>query len=150
MIKIIIFSDSFKHFENSIKEYEKRLWNNIEILQLKPSKRKNISEIVIEETNILKEKLEKIKWFKILLDVDWQNLSTQEFFEFLENKNQNFWNIIFIIWWAYWVEKNLIKNLIDFYLSFSKMTFPHSMAFLILIEQIYRIFTIKNWSSYHH
>jgi 23S rRNA pseudoU1915 N3-methylase RlmH len=61
MLKIIIFSDSFKHFEESIKEYEKRLSKEIEIIKLKPSKRKEAIDIISEETNILKEKLEKEK-----------------------------------------------------------------------------------------
>jgi 23S rRNA pseudoU1915 N3-methylase RlmH len=61
MYKIIIFSDSYKHFDKSIKEYEKRLKFDIEVIKLKPSKKNNISEIIDEETSILKEKLEKIK-----------------------------------------------------------------------------------------
>jgi 23S rRNA pseudoU1915 N3-methylase RlmH len=60
-MKIIIFSDSFKHFEDAIKEYEKRLYKEIEIIKLKPSKRKEEQEIISEETNILREKLEKEK-----------------------------------------------------------------------------------------
>jgi len=61
MYKIIIFSDTFKHFEESIKEYEKRLGKDIEIMKLKPSKRKTKNEIIEEETSLLKEKLEKMK-----------------------------------------------------------------------------------------
>lgn len=150
MIKIIIFSDSFKHFEESIKEYEKRLVKDIEVIKLKPSKRKEISEIILEETKDLKEKLEKTKWFKILLYISGEQLSTERFLELIEKQSQNFWNIVFIIGWAYWVELEMIKNLIDFKLSFSNMIFPHNMAYLILLEQIYRIITIKKWSSYHH
>lgn len=150
MFKIVIFSDSFKHFEESIKEYEKRLWKDIEIIKLKPSKRKNISEIIDEETLILKEKLEKIKWYKILLYIQWENISTEKLYELVENKSQNFWNIVFIIGWAYWVNLKEIGSLIDYKLSFSDMTFPHNMAYLILLEQIYRLTTIKKWSWYHH
>jgi len=62
MIKIIIFADTFKHFANTIEEYHKRLWNEIELIQLKPSKFTQIDKIVDDETNILKEKLKNQKW----------------------------------------------------------------------------------------
>lgn len=150
MYKIIIFSDTYKHFEQSISEYEKRLGKDIEIIKLKPSKRKTQNEIISEETLILKEKLEKIKWYKILLYIDGNILSTEKFFDLIEKNKQTYSDIIFIIWWAYGVDYEIIKNLIDFKLSFSPMTFPHSMAFLILLEQIYRIEMIKKWSWYHH
>jgi 23S rRNA (pseudouridine1915-N3)-methyltransferase len=150
MIKIIIFSDSYKHFEKTIEEYEKRLWKNIEIIKIKPSKRKEEKEIIEEETKILHEKLEKEKWYKIILYITWEMLSTEKLFELFETKKQNYSNIVFVVWWAYGVDIKKIENQIDFKLSFSKMTFPHSMAYLILLEQIYRIEMIKKWSSYHH
>lgn len=150
MIKIIIFSDSFKHFETSIKEYEKRLWREVEIIKLKPSKKKTEKEIIIEETNTLKEKLLKENGFKILLYINWDILSTEKLWEFIESKFQNFSDIVFIVWWAYWVDYEKIKENIDFKLSFSPMTFPHILAYLILLEQIYRILMIKKWTQYHH
>lgn len=150
MLKIIIFSDSHKHFEKAIEEYEKRLWKSIELIKLKPSKKKEEREIIEEETNILQEKLEKEKWYKILLYITWENISTEKLFELVEAKKQNFPNIVFVVWWAYGVDLKKIENKIDFKLSFSKMTFPHSMAYLILLEQIYRIEMIKKGSGYHH
>ncbi len=150
MYKIIIFSDTFKHFETWVKEYEKRLGKDIEIIKLKPSKCRTQELIIEEETNVLKEKLEKIKWYKILLFIEWNIISTEKFWELVEKAKQNYSDIVFIIWWAYGVDIKKIDSLINFKLSFSPMTFPHSMAFLILIEQIYRIEMIKKWSWYHH
>jgi len=150
MYKIIIFSDSYKHFDESIKEYEKRLKFDIEVIKLKPSKKNNISQIIDEETSILKEKLEKIKWYKILLHIEWKILSTRKLYELIEKKFLEFWNIVFVVWWAYWIDLNKINKMIDFKLSISEMTFPHNMAYLILLEQIYRIINIKNWTWYNH
>ena len=150
MFKIIIFSDSFKHFDMPIKEYEKRLSREVEIVKLKPSKKQEVSQIIFEETSLLKEKLEKIKWYKILLYINAKEFSTHDFLNLCESKIQTHSEIVFIIWWAYWVELSMIEKLIDLKLSFSPMTFPHSMAYLILLEQIYRILTLKKWSSYHH
>ncbi len=150
MYKIIFFADSYKHFEDAIKEYEKRLWKSIEIIKLKPSKKKDEVSIIEDETNILNEKLKDISWYKILLYITWEIFSTEKLSKIIEAKKQNFWNIVFIIGWAYWVNIEKLKDKIDLKFSFSPLTFPHSLAYLILLEQIYRIEMIKKWSSYHH
>ncbi|MGE4443898.1 MAG: 23S rRNA (pseudouridine(1915)-N(3))-methyltransferase RlmH [Candidatus Altimarinota bacterium] len=150
MYKLIIFSDTYKHFDEAVKEYEKRLSKNIEIIKLKPSKRKNESEIIEEETSILKEKLEKIKGYKILLYIEGKVISTELLSELVEKNKQTFGDIVFIIGGAYGVDFEKISHVIDYKLSFSPMTFPHSMAYLILLEQIYRIEMIKKGSGYHH
>lgn len=150
MIKIYLFSDTHKHFAQAIEEYEKRLGKEIEIIKLKPSKRKEEKEIILEETLILKEKLQKEKGYKILLYITGKIFSTESLYELVESKKQHFWDIIFIVWGAYGVEIWLLDGLIDTKMSFSPMTFPHAMAYLILLEQIYRIWMIKKWSWYHH
>ena len=43
-----------------------------------------------------------------------------------------------------------IKAMCDLRLSFSKMTFPHRLMRVFLLEQIYRAFTIINHQNYHH
>jgi len=150
MIKIISFVDSFKHFDEPIKEFQKRLWKQVDFVKLKPSKRKNINEIVDEETKELLGVLEKEKWFKVLLYIESRQMSTMEFYYFVEEKQMQYSNIIFIIWWAYWVDFEMIKNNIDYKISFSPMTFPHAQAIMMLYEQLYRVSCIKKWVSYHH
>lgn len=149
MIKIIIFADSYKHFDLAIKEYEKRLWRNIELIKLKPSKKWDTPQIIKEETNILLDKLSKEKWFKIILNPLWKSFSTEKFLEFVENKKLNFSNLVFCIWWAYWFDYDLLKPKIDFEMKLWDFTMPHSLAFLVLLEQIYRIDMMKKWTSYH-
>jgi 23S rRNA (pseudouridine1915-N3)-methyltransferase len=149
-MKIISFVDSFKHYNEPIQEFFKRLWKDIDFVKLKPSKQKEINKIIIEETEILKQILKKTKGYKILLFIEWKELSTKDFAKFLEEKESKFSNIIFIIWWAYWLDVSLLEEDIDFKLSFSSMTFPHLEAILILLEQIYRVNMIKKGSGYHH
>ena len=146
MIKIISFVDSFKHYSEPIKEFQKRLWKEIELIKLKPIKNWNVIE---KETDILVDLLSKENWFKIVLNPNWKNLSTEEFYDLLESKKQNYKNIIFIIWGANWIEYSKIKHLVDFELNFWKMIMPHILILLVLIEQVYRISMIKKWTSYH-
>ncbi len=150
MIKIISFVDSFKHFSEPIKEFQKRLNKKVDFIKLKPSKRKETKEIIKEESDNLKEVLKKTKGYKILLYIDSKQLDTKEFLNLIEDKQRNFSDIVFIIWGAYGVDYEKIKDYIDYKLSFSKMTFPHSMAIMLLYEQIYRALSIKAGSKYHH
>lgn len=150
MIKIISFVDSFKHFDEPIKEFQKRLWKQVYFIKLKPSKRKEVSEIIREESLELWKVLEKIKWYKVLLYIDSKQLDTIKFAEMIEKKQMQYSDIVFIIGWAYWVDYELIKTNIDKKISLSPMTFPHAQAILILFEQIYRASCIKKWIKYHH
>ncbi len=150
MIKIISFVDSFKHYNEPIKEFQKRLGKQVDFVKLKPSKRKENKEIVDEETKELLKILEKEKWYKVLLYINSKQLSTIEFSELIEQKQMQYSNIIFIIGWSYWVDYEILKNNIDLKVSFSPMTFPHIQAIMMIYEQIYRIICIKKWINYHH
>lgn len=149
MIKILTLVDSFKHFEAAIKEYEKRLWKECEIIKLKPEKNGSDEQIISKETDILIQKLEKDNWIKIVLNPKWKNYSTEEFYDFIEEKKQIHKNIIFIIWWALGIDYNKLKSHIDMEINLGKMVLPHSLAILVLIEQIYRVGMIKKGTSYH-
>ncbi|RAL57681.1 hypothetical protein BLD25_01990 [Candidatus Gracilibacteria bacterium GN02-872] len=150
MIKIIAFVDSFKHYSESIKEFQKRLGKKVDFLKLKPSSKKNISEIIKEETQVLEEILKKQKGYKVLLYINGKTFDSLDFTKFVEEKQAQFSDLIFVIGGAYGVDFGKIKNLIDFCFSFSPMTFPHCQAILMIYEQIYRAETIKTGSSYHH
>jgi len=149
MIKIYIFADSYRIYDKAILEYEKRLWKDIKIEKLKPFKNNN-SELVIEkETDFLKKILEKDKSYKIILSPVWKKFTTEKFYDFIENKKQNYWNISFFIWWANWLNYKKLKNYSDLELSLSDFTLPHSLALTLLVEQIYRLSMIKKWTHYN-
>ncbi len=145
MIKIIILADSYKHFEKAILEYEKRLGKQIEVVKLKPVKNWNIIE---KETDSIIKYLEKQNAYKIVLNPKGKNLSTKEFYDFIEKKKQTTKNIVFIIGGALWLDYEKLKNNIDYELNLWKMTMPHSLALLVLLEQIYRLEMIKKGTSY--
>ena len=150
MIKIISFVDSFKHFNEPIKEFHKRLWKQVNFIKLKPSKRKESKLIIDEESKDLIKVLGKEKWYKILLYINSKQLTTEEFYKLVEDKQMQYSNIVFIIGWAYWINYDLLKTSIDFKLSLSPMTFPHAQAIMMLFEQIYRVSCIKKGINYHH
>lgn len=149
MIKILTLVDSFKHFDWAIKEYEKRLWKECEIIKLKPEKNGSDSQIIEKETDLLIKRLEKENGFKIVLNPNGRNFSTEEFYNFMEIKKTNHKNIIFIIGWALGINYEKLKWNIDFEINLWKMVLPHSLAILVLIEQIYRVWMIKKGTSYH-
>ena len=58
-------------------------------------------------------------------------------------------SIIFLVGDAYGVPKSII-NQANYVISMSKMTLPHLIARLMIVEQTYRGFTILNNHPYHH
>jgi 23S rRNA (pseudouridine1915-N3)-methyltransferase len=149
MYTIIAPYDSLKHFEVAILEYTKRLAKKCEIIQLKPSKKDSIEEAKKEDTKHIIQKLEKISGYKILLDIEGKTFSTLDFFKFMGKNKQNNGNIIFIIGGVYGYTPELYKY-IDFKFSLSPLTFPHNLALLSLLEQLYRIETVQQGKQYHY
>ena len=149
MYKIIAIYDSLKHFEIPIKEYEKRLGKNLKIIQLKPSKKDSVEEIKRDETQKLIEALEKEKGYKVLLDIWGKNCTTENFLKFLETKQRSSGNITFVIGGVYGFTPDLREKVTDSF-SLSLLTFPHNLALLNLLEQIYRIEAIKSGKNYHY
>ena len=87
--------------------------------------------------------------FLCALDPGGKQMSSEEFAAFLEKlQMRNLKQIVFVIGGASGLGTNVLKKA-DFLLSFSKMTFPHDMVPLILIEQLYRAFSIIKGKNYH-
>ena len=149
MIKIYIFVDSHKHFREAIFEYMKRLWKQLELIELKPVKKWTPEQIIFAETNILKEKLLKESWYKIILSPNGKNISTEDLSGVIEGAKNIWKKVIFAIWWANGLDYTLLKDPIDIELSLWKMILPHSLALTVLLEQIYRCSEIERGSGYH-
>lgn len=141
--------------KDGIKEYSKRIskYSALEITELNDEKApENLSENMKEK---IKEKegegiLKNLKdGYTITLCIDGKNLSSEELSSFIETKKvQGINNFNFIIGGSLGLSNEVIKKA-DYKLSFSKMTFPHQLMRLILLEQIYRCFKISNNEPYH-
>lgn len=145
-----------KYWTAAVAEYSKRIsgYANIEIIELKesklhanPSPADEASVLVREGENILG----KIKDndYVIVMEVEGKQLDSVE----LSRKIQSTFDtkastIDFIIGGSLGLSDD-VKKRADYGLSFSKMTFPHQMARVMLLEQIYRAFKISNGETYH-
>lgn len=137
-------------------EYLKRLnsFCKISITELSAGKiNDNPSPAEIEST--LKEEgkkiLEKVGSgeYVISMCIEGKQLSSRELAQTIENITLNHsGKIDFIIGGSYGLSEE-VKNRSDLRLSMSKMTFPHQLARIMLLEQIYRQFMISNGGKYH-
>lgn len=150
MIKIITVGQiKEQYLKDAIEEYKKRIskYTNLEIIELK-------DEGLVEEEKSIKIEAEKIekqlndKDYIITLEIEGKEYTSPEFAEKLRTIQIENSNITFIIGGSYGLADS-IKNKAKMHLSFSKMTFPHQLFRVILLEQIYRSFKIINNESYH-
>lgn len=150
MIKIITVGQIKENYlKDAIEEYKKRLtkYTNLEIIELKDEGLTEIDKSIKIEA----EKIEKYlndKDYIITLEIEGKEYTSLEFAEKLRTIQIENSNIVFIIGGSYGLSDS-IKNKAKIHLSFSKMTFPHQLFRVILLEQIYRAFKINNNESYH-
>jgi 23S rRNA (pseudouridine1915-N3)-methyltransferase len=86
----------------------------------------------------------------VLLDERGKESSSLQFSQFIQQRlNSGCKNVLFLIGGAYGFSEELYQRA-NFILSMSKMTFPHKLARLFFVEQLYRTFTILKGEPYHH
>lgn len=138
--------------ENYIKEgiddYLKRLskYTKIELIELEDESFDKTKTLKVEAEKILK-RLNK-KSYIITLEIEGKELSSVELSNLIDNSINNYTDITFIIGGSYGLDDS-IKELSNYKLSFSKMTFPHQLFRLLFLEQLYRSFKILNNEQYH-
>lgn len=151
MIKIICVGKiKEKYLEDGIKEYFKRIegYQKIQILEVKEFNTPDISKNMYNEGLQIKEKISKDDYI-ITLEINGKKIDSVQLAKKIEEiQTYHSPNISFIIGGSNGLIDD-IKKLSNFALSFSDMTFPHQLMRLILVEQIYRAFTIINNKEYH-
>lgn len=151
MIKILCVGKIKEDFfSKGINEYLKRLsaFSKVEIIEIKEGNNKDITKTIETEGEYILEKISKDDYV-ITLEIEGQMIDSMK----LANKINELYtygktNIVFIIGGS-WGLSNKVKSRSNYALSFSKFTFPHQLMRLVLIEQIYRSFTIINNKEYH-
>lgn len=144
-----------KFFTSAIEEYSKRLskYCKLKILELPDEKIPDNANETIENNikekecnNILKH-LKKDSYI-IALDLKGKEYSSVEFSKKIESLSMTNSKITFIIGGSLGLTDTLLSKC-DEKICFSKMTFPHQLIRIFLVEQIYRAFKISNNESYH-
>jgi len=149
MIKIICIGKLKEtYLKEAIEEYKKRLskYTIIEIIELMDENFDKEKTLLVEYQKIAKQIKEKD--YVITLEIEGKEMTSTELATkmdqiFIENSN-----IVFVIGGSFGLS-NKIKERSNLALSFSKMTFPHQLFRVMLLEQIYRSFKINNNETYH-
>ena len=144
------------YLKDAISEYSKRLnkFCNLNIIELSdeklPSKLNDsiINEIKNKECNKMIQAIKKDSYI-ICLDLKGKQFSSEEFSNKLDNIALNFnSSITFIIGGTLGLNDEVL-SLASEKICFSKMTFPHQLIRVFLLEQLFRAFKISNNETYH-
>lgn len=145
-----------KYWNMAIDEYAKRLsrYCKLEIVQVEDEKTPDGASEALESA--IKDKEGKKILAKIpddayvtALAIEGKMLDSVELSEKIEQLGvQGQGHIVFVIGGSLGLSKEVMRRA-DYALSFSKMTFPHQMMRVILLEQIYRAYRISSGEPYH-
>lgn len=150
MIKIICVGKiKEKFYRDGINEYLKRLskYTKIEIVEVEDYNDNNKNIVLEKEKDLILKKINS-KDYIITMEIEGNLIDSVTLANKIDNILINNSNITFVIGGSYGIHQD-IKNISNYKLSFSKLTFPHQLFRLILLEQIYRSFKIIKNETYH-
>ena len=145
-----------KYLKEGIAEYSKRLsrFTKVEIIELADEKTPDKAS-QLENQQILAKEGERVlskitdREFVIALAIEGQQFPSEKFSLLIEDASiKGFSNITFIIGGSLGLSSQ-VKERANLLMSFGKVTLPHQLMRLVLIEQIYRAFMIQQGSPYH-
>lgn len=145
-----------KYLKDAIAEYSKRLskYCKLEIIEVADEKTPDNASEVVEDGIRSKEAERILKYVKedsfvVTLEIQGKLLTSEELADKIEKLGvQGTSHITFIIGGSIGLGKEVLARS-NFALSFSKMTFPHQLMRVILLEQIYRSYRIISGEPYH-
>lgn len=143
-------------FKDAINEYSKRLskYSNLNIIELSDEKLPSkLNDKIIDNIKNIEGKkiLSHLKKdsYKICLDLHGKQFSSEEFSSKIDSISLNYnSSITFIIGGTLGISSEVL-NCADEKICFSKMTFPHQLIRVFLLEQLFRAFKISNNETYH-
>ena|SRR5687767_1053174 len=153
-MKINIISVNHKlsdWLEQGIQDYSCRLnkWA-INFIQLKPSNKINSDERMLNEAKNIERSLVNLLHKSLIIVLDEKGFSntTKKLAENITNWQYTYCYLTFIIGGADGLHQS-IKQKANYILRLSDMTLPHGFAQLLLIEQLYRVYSMMNNHPYH-
>lgn len=144
-----------KFFKDAVLEYQKRIsrFAVLDIVEIKDEKipenasQKEIDIVLEKEGTQILTKIPKNS-FTIAMCIEGEELSSTEFSKKLDNIKSSNSNISFIIGGSVGLWEK-VKSASDIKLSFGKITLPHQLMRVVLLEQLYRAFKISANENYH-
>lgn len=145
-----------KYLRDAIAEYSKRLsrYCKLEIVEVADEKTPDQASEAVEDAIRAKEGERILKYIRddmyvITLEINGKMLTSEQFADKIESLGvQGKSSIAFVIGGSIGLGKEVLGRS-DFALSFSKMTFPHQLMRVVLLEQVYRGYRIMNGEPYH-
>lgn len=150
MIKIICVGKiKEKYIEDAIAEYCKRLskYSKLKLIEVNDYNNSDIQKNKSRESEEILKHIDS-KDYIIVLDIKGEQLDSVQLSKKINSIFNSNSTITFIIGGSDGLDKKII-DMANYKLSFSKLTFPHQLFRVILLEQIYRTFKINNNESYH-
>lgn len=129
-------------------EYLKRLsgYAKVNIIEIKEQNAlENPASIILKEGE---EIVKNLSGYSILCDINSKEYSSEEFAKNLSSLMQTNSHLTFVVGGSFGVSQE-VKKACKEKMSFGRMTFPHNLFRIMLLEQIYRAFTIINGKTYH-
>ena len=143
-----------EYLSQAVAEYKKRLSAFAEVCEINLKDEKLVTESPAEVAGALEKEADRILGripdgaYTVALCVEGKALASEEFATLIEGARDTSGKICFVIGSSYGLSPR-VKQRANARISFSKMTFPHGLMRAILLEQVYRAFTILAGKKYH-
>lgn len=141
------------YLRDAIAEYSKRIsrFANVEIVEVDECLGKGMlsdAEIVKIKQTEGERLLQKVDGYVVAMDIDGKQLSSEQLSNLIAVQKQRHSTFTFVIGGSNGLSDE-VKAKADLRLSFGKITLPHQLFRVILLEQVYRACCIENNISYH-
>lgn len=151
-IKIICFGTKRNSFQGEVDRFSKMLkpFGELTVDYLKPitAQISSVDDTLRREQKLIESKVSKGSYLVVLAEEGHVPKSSKRFAKWLGERKEQGQEIVFVMGSAYGVRDDF-KAKSDKLLSLSPLTMPYSLCLVVLIEQIYRAYTILSGHPYH-
>ena len=158
MMKVTVIAMSSlkeKYLKDAAAEHIKRLkaYCDITVTEIEPERLPDRPSKAEADAALEREAVQIIKRIPpsaavVPLCIEGKELSSEQLAEYIDKNQSSGRPLVFIIGSSYGLSEK-VKRLSDIRLSFSKLTFPHQLFRIMLLEQLYRAFRINGGGAYH-
>lgn len=138
-----------KFYKDAIDEYKKRLSASCVVNVIEVNEESNQKNLEVKTQKETERLISACKGVVVLLDRKGEMVSSEGLSDIIKRtQNSGFGEMSFVIGGSNGVSEELVKSA-KHVVSFGKITFPHQLFRVVLLEQIYRAFSILEGKPYH-